>query len=598
MRIKRILVGILAVIGAVTLGLVLLLVLVGLPLPPEEEKLPDRMILELDLEKGLPEHRPTSPLARLTAPRPMTVRDAVTALERAADDDRVVGVIARIGGAELGLARIEEIRNAVQRFEGSGKPAVAFAETLGEFGAGNADYFLATAFDRIYLQPSGDVGLTGLLHKNTFVTGALEKAGIQPEVAKRGKFKTAVNSFTEKEYTEAHREAAETVMNSQFRAMVRAIGEARGMDAEQVRKLFDRGPLTAESARDAGLVDELAYNDQARAKLRDDLGKPGRFVPFGAYVRAGPEQPPEGAETLALIYGVGPVMRGESRFSRLRGGLIMGSRTVSRAFSAAIEDPEVKAIVFRVDSPGGSYVASDTIRREVVRARKAGKPVIATMGNLAASGGYFVSMAADKVVAHSTTLTGSIGVFAGKPVTRELWNKLGVTFDQVHTSDHARMWSKTHEYTEEEWRLLQDWLDHVYMDFTAKAAQGRNMKHQEILEVAKGRVWTGEDAKRVGLVDELGGFLAAVDLAKQAADIEPEKPVQFKMFPPPKTLRQMIFEVLFGGAARLEAQQDLALLGEEAETLARPFRQIARRTGLLLPPGAMTVSEEYRKGHR
>jgi protease-4 len=469
------------------------------------------------------------------------VRDVVEALERAAHDHRVKALVARVGEADISLAQIQEVRDALLAFRRKGKPAVAYAETFGEFGPGNRAYYLATAFDAIYLHPSGDVGLTGLIAESPFLRGTLEKLGLTPRLDHREQYKTAMNLVTERQYTETHKEAVWRVIESHFGQIVRGITEARGLAEQEVRSLIDRGPFSARQAMDSRLVDGLLYRDQVYAQVKEQVGNDATVLPLLTYLaRVG--RPHTHGSSIALIYGVGGIKRGKSGGNPMFQSPSMGSDTVTAAFRAAIEAEDIKAILFRVDSPGGSYVASDAIWRETVRARQAGKPVIVSMGSTAASGGYFIAMAADKIVAQPATLTGSIGVLSGKMLTPDFWNKVGVTWDYVHTSANATFWSNLHDYTPQQWEQFQDWLDRIYDDFTEKVAEGRGLPKARVLEIAGGRVWTGEDAKALGLVDALGGFPVALRLAKEAVGIPQEATVRLKVFPPPKALYQLLLQ--------------------------------------------------------
>jgi protease-4 len=274
-------------------------------------------------------------------------------------------------------------------------------------------------------------------------------------------------------------------------------------------------------------------------------------------------------------------------------GPTMGADTVTAAFRAAIEDPEVKAILFRIDSPGGSYVASDAIWRETIRAREAGKPVIVSMGNLAGSGGYFVAMAANKIVAQPGTITGSIGVLGGKILTTGLWDKLGLAWDEVHTSTNATLWSSTRDYTPEQWAHLQDWLDRVYNDFTTKVAAGRQLPKERVLEIAKGRIWTGEDAKQRGLVDELGGFPVALRLTREVIGRAPDAPIHLKLFPEPASPWETLLERLFGDqdeSSEPAEAEATAVLARTARFI-RPMLPLARALGLTARPDILTMPE-------
>jgi protease-4 len=499
------------------------------------------VLLEADLQSPLLEYVPDDPVAWLVQRDKPTLRDTLDALDKAAGDARVAGLVATLGGESLGFAQVQEVRDAVLAFRARGKPAIAYAETFGEVAPGNGAYYLATAFDEIWLQPSGDVGLTGFIAESPFFRGTLDKLGVAPRMDHRYEYKNAMNIFTERKFTAAHREATEKVLGSVFGQAVRGIAEGRKLGPDEVRGLIDRGPFLGKEAVDARLLDGVGYRDEAYERARGKAGADAKLLYLGEYLkRAG--RPHEKGKTIALVYGVGGVQRGKSRVNPLSGGAVMGSDSVTAAFRAAVADDDVKAILFRVDSPGGSYVASDAIWRETVRARQKGKPVVVSMGNVAGSGGYFVAMAADKIVAQPATITGSIGVLGGKMLTGGLWDKLGVTWDEVHSSAHSTMWTGTRDYSPSEWARFQAWLDRVYADFTSKVAEGRKMPKERVLEVAKGRIWTGEDAKGLGLVDELGGYAAALRLARQAAKIPENEEVNLQVYPRPKTPLEQVLQ--------------------------------------------------------
>jgi protease-4 len=579
---RRVAVGVLAGVGALT---ILALLAAGAWYWKDKASVPERLVLEVDFERGVVENVPDEPVGRYLLKRFLVLRDVTEALNRAAEDRRVVGLVARVGAPGMGMAQIQEIRDAVAAFRGKGKPAIAYAETLGEFAPGNGAYYLATAFDRIYLQPSGSVGLTGLISNTSFLRGTLDKLGILPRLARRKEYKTLVNRLTEKKYTEPHREANRSILASLFGQILEGISGARTLPVEEVRSLADRGPFPGKEAVEAKLVDGLAYRDEVYEKVRQTAGEDARFLDLDDYSRR-VGSPPGNGETIALIYGVGGIRRGKSRYDPASGRFFLGPDTVGDAFRSAVEDKEVRAILFRVDSPGGSHVASDTIWREVVRAREAGKPVIVSMGNVAGSGGYYISMAADRIVAQPGTLTGSIGVFAGKMVTTSFWEKVGVSWDEVHTGENADMWIWTRDYSERQWERVQGVLDRIYGEFTEKAATGRRMPKEKVLEVAKGRVWTGEDAKALGLVDELGGFPAALRLAREAAGIPPETGVRVKVFPERRPRWRTLLEDLLD-PRRGGASESLVRLLETVQPVVR----IAEDMGIGPPPGGLTMEE-------
>ncbi len=544
-------------------------------------RVPSRVILEADFEQGMIESVPDDGLARVLMTKKLRVREVVEALQKASRDDRVKGLVARVGRSGVRLAQVQEVRDAIIAFRAAGKPAIAYAETFGEVAPGNSSYYLATAFDTIYLQPSGDVGLTGLIYEQPFVRGTLDKLGIVPRIDGRKEYKAYRYMFTERRYLPPHREELIQVMDSQFSQIVKGISAARKLTEDQVRSLINEGPFFGQQAVDANLIDGLEYRDGVYDKIKGKAGAKAVFLSLATYgKRAG--GPHEKGTTIALIYGVGGIIRGKNSYDPTSGEVLMGSDTIASAIREAVEDKDVKAILFRIDSPGGSYVASDTIWREIINAKKAGKPVIASLGGRAASGGYFIAMAADKIVAQPGTISGSIGVFGGKMITTGFWNKLGVTWDEVHTSRNADAWTQTRDFTPAQKARFSLWLDRVYEDFTAKVSMSRKLPREEVEKIAKGRIWTGEDAKRLGLVDELGGFPAALRLIRVAAKLPENAPVRLKVFPEKKSLIKIISDLKAFGADE-ETESALIRTLEEAQPFIRAIEALgpSSRSGVL-----------------
>lgn len=561
----------LAILGALWLiGLVIMMVaIIG-----SKGTVPSKTILEANLEQSFLENAPDTPTAKFMLRERFTLRDVVDSIDRGANDDRVVGMVAKIGAAPMGMAQVQEIRDAVQRFRAHKKFAVAYAETFGEFGPGNGSYYLATAFDQIYLQPSGDVGLTGIILESPFIKGTLSKLGVTFHGGQRYEYKNAFNFFTETKYTPAHKEAMTAILNSWFSQMKDGICQARQIAPDKFQALVDAGPYLGKEAVTAKLVDGVAYRDEVYSKVKSKAGDGAELLYLEKYLdRAG--RPHERGKTVALVFGVGSVTRGKSDYDPVQGSQNMGSDTVASAIRAAVADKDVKAILFRVDSPGGSYVASDTIWREVVKARQAGKPVIVSMGDLAGSGGYFVAMAADKIVAQPGTITASIGVLGGKMLTSGLWDKVGLSWDEVHQGASATMFTGTHDYTPAEWARFQAWLDRVYVDFTGKVADGRKLPKEKVLEIAKGRIWSGQDAKNLGLVDELGGYDTALKLAKKAAGIPESDEVKVVVYPRPKTLFEALVQRRGADNSDKEAvAQTLARILQDVQPVARELNAV------------------------
>lgn len=489
------------------------------------------LLLELDLTPGLVEDPLVDPLERLLARRKTAVATIGERLAEAGADSRVRALVVKLAGPLLGYAPAQELREALGAFRAGGKPAIAWAETFGDLGpGGNSSYYLATACDEIWLQPSGVVGLSGVALEATFVRGALDKAGVEPQVAQRHEYKNAADMFLRSGFTPAHREATERLAASVFEQLVAGVAAGRNLSVPAVRELLDRGPLLAEEARAGGLVDHLGYRDEVYAAARARAGAGAQLRYVARYQRHGPaarvrrQALARRHRSVAVVSAVGLIASGPSR--RSPQGRTVGSDTLTAALRAAVRDEKVGAIVLRVNSRGGSYVASDAVWREVGRAREAGTPVVVSMGSVAASGGYFVSMAADTIVADPATLTGSIGVFGGKFVTRDLLERVGVGLDRVALGRHAGMFSSRERYSESELARLDAWLDAVYEDFTAKVAAGRGLDRDRVHEIARGRVWTGADALGLGLVDELGGLRHAVQLARATAGLASDAPAR------------------------------------------------------------------------
>src|SRR6516165_492843 len=489
------------------------------------------LILELDLSEGVAEEPPGDVVSAVLAMRRPRLADVLDGLRRARADDKVRALVVKIGGRPIGLARVQELRSAIAAFRRSGKTTVAWAETYGEFGPGNAAYYLATAFERIWLQPSGDVGLTGLSLEQWFLRGTMDKLGLEYEVSKRHEYKNAADRLTEQGFTGPAREALEQLASSLTGQITEAVAERLAVSPAQARMLIDNGPYIAEEAVELRLVDALGYRDEVYDDVRKSAGPDAHLLYLARYQRSralaerARKLPERGSDMIAVIYAAGPIRRGRSGRGPMSGGA-MGSDTVSAALRTAAADRRVRAIVLRVNSPGGSYVASDTIWREVVRARQAGTPIVVSMGDVAASGGYYISMAADAIVAQPGTITGSIGVLSGKPVTSSLLERVGITTDSVTVGAHADMFSTTRPFSEEEWAKINSWLDRIYADFTGKVAIGRNMTPEQVHEIARGRVWTGADAAANGLVDHLGGLDDAIALARRKAGLPDTAPLR------------------------------------------------------------------------
>jgi protease-4 len=507
---------------------------------------PSGCVLELDLRVAPPEAGGVDPLTIITGGgRPLVLREAVSALHRAAKDPRITGLIARVELPAAAAGPVQELREAVAAFTAV-KPSLAWAETY----PGTLSYFLASAFGEVWMQPAGTLGLIGFATNALFLRDALDKAGIEAQFVARGEYKSAVNLFTQDRYTDAHREADTRLLESLRAQVWQAIAESRNVDYDSLDGLADQAPLLREAAAHSGLIDRVGFRDEAYARIAElvgavsdspesgDADAPPRLY-LSRYARAtGPGGPPRPSmpgrkpkSTIAVVTVAGPIVSGRGGSRLPFGSSNAGGDTIAAGLREAAADDSVSAIVLRVDSPGGSVSASETIWREVAQARKRGKPVVASMGAVAASGGYYVSMGADAIVANPGTITGSIGVLTGKLVARDLKDRLGVGSDSVRTNANADAWSINAPFTPEQHAQVEAEADLFYKDFVQRVAEGRNLSVDAVEAVARGRVWTGADALEHGLVDELGGLRTAVRRAKVLAGLDQDDKVRLVSYP-------------------------------------------------------------------
>ncbi len=512
--------------------------------------IPNGCVLEFNLRSIPPETTGFDPLTIITGGgRQMSLRDAIAAIHRAAEDPRVAGLIARVQLAASPAAAVQELREAITAFTAV-KPSLAWAETY----PGTLSYYLASAFGEVWMQPSGSVGLVGFASNSTFLRQALDNVGIEAEFVSRGEYKSAPNLFTQDGFTDAHREAVTRMLESLQGQVWQGVAESRELDVAVLDDLADRAPLLRDDAVASGLVDRIGYRDEAYARIAeligsepdedhgddgDDEGPPRLYLSRYAAAARSRLTPPVPSipgrrtrPTIAVVNVDGMIVdgRGGPQFLPFSPSSC-GGDTIAAAVREVTTDESVSAIVLRVDSPGGSVHASETIWREVKRARERGKPVVVSMGAVAASGGYYIAMPADAIIANPSTITGSIGVFTGKLVVRDLKDRLGVGSDTVRTNANADAWSADELFTPEQQADREAEVDLLYTDFVQRVAEGRDLTVEAVDVVARGRVWTGADALEHGLVDELGGFRTAVRRAKVLAGLDEDADVRLVSYP-------------------------------------------------------------------
>ena len=518
-------------------------------------KAKDSYVLTLDLRQGLRDH---SSGVSVFGASPSSVVDTARALNRAKEDDLVKGLFIRASQIGIAPASSEEIRLAIKDFKSSGKFVITHAQ--GFEGTSILPYRAVSASDELWMQDTTGFAVAGLRSESEFYGGVFEKFDAQPQIEQFYEYKNAANTYMQTGYTESHREAATSYLTSIYDGAVEQIAEDRGITEAAVKDVLMSAPHSAEAALEAKMVDKMGHVEEAREYARKKAG--GDAIKFKTVKAYGPGNSYSG-KTIAFIGGQGAVVTGPSSDGSnpfARGGLTMGGDTVAKAFDDAAKNKSVKAIVFRVSSPGGSPAASDQIHDAVARAQEAGKPVIISMGQYAASGGYYVSANADKIVAMPATITGSIGVLGGKVALEDTFAKVGYNIEGITIGgDYAGAYSADEPFNQGQRAAYRGQLEDIYEDFTTRVAEGRDIPLERVKEIAKGRVWTGTQAKDIGLVDELGGIMKAIEVAKEMADIEPDAKINLKRFPRAKSTSEQ-FEELFGGSAQMS--ESLAVMNE------------------------------------
>src|SRR5690349_13609634 len=561
---------ILGIFGALILVAILGIAVLWIALRKGEPTIRDNSVLALRVAGSLPDYSPDDPFKRFFGGPDQSLTGLVMQFKKAKVDNRIKAILLDIDTSGVGWGKAEEIRDAITDFRSSGKPVYAYIE----FGL-NKEYYIATACDKIIVPPPGELFINGLAADVMFFRGSLDKLGVYPDIYQIGKYKSAGDMFTQKQMTDAHREYINSMLDDLFNRYVNTIAQARHKSPDDVRKLIDDAPYSAAQAKQAGLIDDSMYHDGVEQQLKKLLGykDSDAFAPVRAVDYRDVEPESLGlnkGERVAVIYATGDIGSGSSQNSP-SGDQSIGSDTLSKAVTDAAADKSIKAIVLRVDSPGGSGLASDIIWHAVEAANQK-KPVVVSMGDVAASGGYYISASAAKIVAQPSTITGSIGVVAGKPVMRGFYDWLGISNEYVLRGKNAGMFRETEKFSDDERAKFEDWIKTTYYnDFVPKVAKGRNKDAQYIDSVGQGRVWTGGQAKDRGLVDDFGGLDKAIEVAKQLARIPADKGVERVILPYPTTFLQ---ELLSGSGenSNTEIEKQRAVFAALPEDARRALR--------------------------
>lgn len=530
----------LGVVSGVVL-MILILIAVGIlvmTLQPGEPAIAADSVLVLNLSGSLPEHIAVPQFPFRSGRTPTTVLELRNTFAKAAEDDRILAIALHCEGLGGGWAKAQEIRAGVERFKQSGKPVFAFLRV-----GGTLDYFVAGAADRVFLEPEGVLDVKGLRAEVAFYKDTLSKLGIKVELAQMGKYKSAVEPWSRSSMSPEFREVINSVLDSVYDSLLETIGPARGKSADDMRRLLDDGPFLAQQALDAGLVDELAYEDEFFDALEEhlEIENPNRLDLRDYRQVSMASLGLEGDHNIAVVYAVGSILRGESENDPFFGSNVLGSGSFSRTLREIREDEDIEAVILRVNSPGGDAIASDQMWREVNLLQQK-KPLVVSMSDVAASGGYYIAMANAPIIAYPGTTTGSIGVFYGKLNLRGFYDKIGVKKELFTRGRFAAIESDYRGFTPEERAKVQESMESVYNAFVGKVAKARGREWDEIHEVAQGRVWMGTQALENGLIDELGGFDRAIELVKEQAGLDPEDQVRLIAYPRPKRFIDMLLE--------------------------------------------------------
>lgn len=508
---------------------------------------PASAILILDFTQPIVEQNEPSPLSLAMHEDSTPLFDILHSIDKAKEDPHIKGIIARFGSEQPSFAQSQEIRSAIARFRTTKKFTYAFASSYGSFGMGNRSYYLASAFENIWLQPVGSVSLTGIAIESPFGKKALDKIGVKADFMQREEYKSFMEMAQRDDFSPPVRAMTQAMIDDLSGQISSGIAESRKWDEGRVKGLMEKGPFTDNEAEENGLVTHLGYEDELLKEAEDKAGAGVKQVTLDDYLSfGGSGKVPKSQTKVAVIYGSGLIVDKSSGAGGISGDHVMGADALVDAFNDAAEDKNVKAILFRIDSPGGSPEASESIRRALIHAQLKGKPVFVSMADVAASGGYWIAMNADHIVAEPGTLTGSIGVLAGKFVVSGLMEKLGISFGNLRTTETAGMWGMNSEFTPAQRERVNALLDQTYHAFVKNVSDARKIPIDKMPDVAKGRVWTGNQAIKIGLVDELGGYDVALTALRKKLSLGPTDMINLEVFPAPETPVERVMKILKG----------------------------------------------------
>ncbi len=525
-------------------------------------EMPDKAILLIDADDSYSEVNAGDLWAELSGEGGIAFAELINAVNKAADDERVQALVMKISTSQLGLAQVQELRDTVKKFRQKGKPAYVYSNGLGSLGGGTSAYYLATAFGHIVMMPNTEIGITGVALEVPFFKKLLDKIGVKPEFYTRYEYKTAMASLTEGKFSKPFKDEMSKLGQNIFDDMVSGIALERKLTAKSVREMINQAPLSAEEGLEKGLIDEIKYQAEFENTLQDKYD--AEVVDVKDYAWSLKENKAKNKIAVLVLEGV--ITEGDSNTSPWEGEVSIGADTIRQELNSIAKDDSVKALVLRVNSPGGSYVASHEIWHEVKNfSHNTKMPVVVSMGDYAASGGYFLAIAGDRIFAEPLTITGSVGVLGGKFVLAELWRKLDVKWESLKWGDNAALLSSNNSFSKSESVAFNKSLDRIYKDFTAKVIEARKLDAKKADSLFRGRVWLGSQAQKNGLVDEIGGLDKALQYAKNKAGLQNEQTMTV-YYPRPLSWQEQL-EQMLGGGANISVNKVAKGLGLDAESI-------------------------------
>ena len=552
---RRFIFGLFATLGAFTflliLGLSWSIYKLSSPSLSFASNSPNQVITLTLGDQLLDEQPQNRGLISLVKGKSIALHTIISGLNHAAQNSNVKGVFLKIEGNALRIATIQELRDAIKAFKTTGKFVYTYTDSFGELSNATGAYYLAAASSKIWVMPIGGFNFNGLIAEIPFAKKGLEDYKIIPQMGRREEYKGMVESFTESDFTPPYRQNMQRLLDNLSTQIINDVAADRNLKSEEVRKILNTAPHTLTQALAAKMIDEMGYKDQVKKEIEKQVGSKPTYVEFEVYSNTIKE--PSQGDQIAIVYAEGTISKNKMAHNPLSDDSVMDAVEIAKTIRETGENKNIKAVILRIDSGGGFPVPCELIAREV-ELLKSVKPVIVSMSNYAASGGYWIACNARKIVAQPATTTGSIGVYAGKIVTQAFWDHYGIHWGEIHTGDNAAIWSTGKEFSEEGRQKFNGYLDQIYAVFQEKVAKGRNLSPEKVHQIAKGQVWTGVEAKEHGLVDELGGLLKAIEIAKKEAGIGAHDPVHLRHLPEPKSLFEAVFERNQSSEAKILAQ--------------------------------------------